>query len=101
MWFRQIHVYIKTVLVQIVNRYVDIVKSKLGVSNSDIEINVESTVENEKSYLIYSILFKTLSYAQISTVTPSDFLVNPPTPEPESSEEGEDGEENQPDLESH
>ena len=65
----------------IVNKYVDVVKSETGITNNDIEINVESTVENETSYLIYSILFKSLSYAAVSAIDPKKFLANTPTPE--------------------
>lgn len=65
----------------IVNKYVDVVKSETGITSNDIEINVESTVENETSYLIYSILFKSLSYAAVSAIDPKKFLANTDTPE--------------------
>lgn len=73
----------------IVNKYVDVVKSETGITNNDIEINVESAVENETSYLIYSILFKSLSYAAVSAIDPKKFLANTTTPESQHKEEME------------
>lgn len=76
----------------LVNRYIDVVKSKFGISSSDIDLNVTSTVEDNKSYLLYSLVFKTLTHSQISLLTPQDFLINSgTTPEPEPDEPEEPG----------
>lgn len=67
----------------LVNRYIDVVKSKFGISSNDIDLNVTSTVEDNKSYLLYSLVFKTLTHSQIATLTPTDFLLSttPSTPD--------------------
>lgn len=59
----------------IVNRYIDVVREKFSLSNDDIQVDINSTVENDKSFLIYTVIFKTLSYSQILTLSAEDFKV--------------------------
>ena len=73
---------VKILQENLINRYIEVIKNKFNVSQEDISIDTLSTTENNKSYLTYSIIFKTINQSQINTLTPADFIVNTPTPGP-------------------